>query len=133
MSLFLTTAFIVAVIILMLAVTYFLYYYNLRITCDNEPNYWCFSDWQCGSKSNPEPDPNKQFPAKYLYCNTGDFDFCSKPENATLPACICNLKGSKDGCLPEACTCQWGSSGSSPLGRCGHSYCSTGNVQACTG
>jgi hypothetical protein len=129
MSIFLTVLFIIAVIILMAAVTYFLYYYNLRITCDQDPNYWCFNDWQCARES----DPKKQFPAKTLYCNTGDFNFCSILSNQALPACVCNLGRTSDGCLPDLCTCEWGSSGTSPLGACGAGYCSAGNVQACTG
>lgn len=128
MSVALTVIFILAAIILIIAMTFFLYEYNQKYTCEANPNYWCFNDWTCYN----EQDENRKHPAKYLYCgHSADPNYCKDPANANHPACICNLAKGKNGCLPRECICEWSSGGTLNLGTCGHMYCNNGDTVNC--
>ena len=130
-SIVLTVVFIIAVVLLVIAITYFLYSFKQYSDCNNEPNYWCFNDWTCNT---PSPDDKDIHPAKYLYCNPGstptNFGYCLDPANANQPACMCNIARTQT-CIPKECTCQWNNSGSGPIGPCGGKFCSPANTQLC--
>lgn len=42
---------------LLIAITYYLYLRNRLISCQNDPNIWCFNDWTC-NVSTPVGTPN---------------------------------------------------------------------------
>jgi len=131
-SLVFTVVFVIAVLLLVASITYFLYMYKQKSDCENEPNYWCFNDWICNTD-----DETKRYPAKKLYCNPGssvtDFNYCLDPANASQPACICNLARTGGQCIPKECTCTWGGNSTNPLGVCGNIYCTSTDSQFCSG
>lgn len=127
-QLVLTLGFVLSAVILGLAITYYIYWYYNKYSCDRYPNFWCFNDWRC----NGETEPRYQYPAKYLYCGLGNKDFCKDPVNKTHPACACNIALQENNCLPAACTCQWSQGGSGMnLGECGLEYCGNGDTANC--
>lgn len=132
MSLSVVGIFIVVSVLLLLALTFCLYYYFQWHSCQNYPNYWCWTDWQCFNESQPD----KQFPAQHVYsCQPGvvrDRNFCNKPENANALGCRCNLART-GGTVPPECGCQWGQGGTGNLGPCGSRFCSGGSVEHCGG
>lgn len=116
--------YVLASFLLLAAATYFIYYYNKALTCQLDPNYWCFGTWTCNTD-----DPQKRYPVKDIYCHgsNADDDYCSKPENKNKLACLCQPDA--NGIINPACTCTWGDGGNDPLpsDNCGNRYCSSSN------
>ena len=118
--------FFIGTILLLIGLTYFLYYYNLVNSCRNNPNYWCWIDWECPGES----DPARQFPAQAVYGCDGtrprDANYCvDAPPNT--PGCICSFV-TGDGEIPAGCTCEWNTS---EFGSCGQKYCNAVNTENC--
>lgn len=120
------TFFAIGTILVLISLTYFLYYYNLTNGCQDYDNYWCWTDWQCAGES----DPAKQYPAQTAYgCNgerVRNSDYCTNPPPNT-PGCTCSYSAG-DGDLPSGCTCLWDTS---QFGTCGYELCSNVNPSGC--
>ena len=134
MSLFFTISFVIAGLLLIIALSYVLYWYNQKYSCESYANYWCFNDWTCYGESDDPSNFRYKYPAKYLYCGqTTDPKFCQDPLNKAHPACSCNIGKEPNGCLPQACACVWNDPNSPlNLGDCGSAYCSNGDTTKCT-
>ncbi len=122
-----TIFFFVGVIYLLIALTYYLYNYNLLHSCRQYANIWCWTDWECSGES----DPAYQYPAENFYgCNgtrPRNAEYCTgAPPNT--PGCVCSFAAGTDGQLPPECTCEWDNS---QYGQCGSQLCSGADVANC--
>jgi len=120
-------SFFIGIVLLLLALTYYLYTYNLVHGCRQYPNVWCWTDWECSGES----EPARQYPAATFYGCDGtrprDTSYCVDAPPGT-PGCECSFASSPDGEMPPGCTCNW----DTPMyGECGRLLCNGGDVQNC--
>ena len=129
-------SFVIALIFLGVALTWWLYYYHLLSACAVNPNIWCWTDWTCPGDNIGD----YSCPSQSLYgCHPGvtrDEDFCLEG-GAGVGTAICNCKNSDD--VNSTCSCDWnaiGSAWTSDGGSCGTQYCTTdtsANLNNCQG
>lgn len=119
MSLGIMIAFIVMTIILLIALTIYLYFHKKLADCRSNPNYWCYKDWICNNDDGTTVKPAE----KFYGCEDGkkrDENFCDDPKNATSFACLCLSKYNNDPTKKSQCSCKW----NGQLKGCGNDYCS---------
>ena len=116
-------AFLVAAIIMLLSLTWWIYYRHLMTQCYLEPNIWCWTDWVC---LNNTPQ-GFTCPTQEVYnCKPGvlrDDNYCA-PGGAGEGTLGCNCNASGDSA--QTCLCAWNGAGSawvSDGGTCGTKYC----------
>lgn len=103
MSAWIMVGFVLAVIFVFFALTFYLYYYSQNFDCQNQINPWCWTDWQCKTGT---------FPAQDLYgCYPGvvrDANYCSTaptgPNGEPPRGCQCMPV---NGEFPSACQFGW--------------------------
>lgn len=97
-------SYVLAVIFVVLALTFYLYYYSQNFDCQNQINPWCWTDWQCKIGT---------LPAQDLYgCYPGvkrDADYCTNSANfgadgSPPRGCQCMPV---NGVFPSACQFNW--------------------------
>lgn len=116
----------ISFIILIIVLTILLHYYIRFDKCFTNPNYWCRTDYTCGTGD------TKTFPAQDIYgCKPGvvrDSNYCKNNPNAN--GCLCVPDPQTPHKLPDTCTCDWTSDN---LGDCAILYCEVpqGDVSKC--
>lgn len=120
MQVWLLVVMVIAIVFLLFAITFYLYWFSRNYNCDFNPNPWCWYDWRCIDASG-----NTTFPAQTLYgCGdngpgktypTRDANYC----NANPPPPGCRCMPDKDGNISPNCAFGWASPNqTSPLGPC---------------
>ena len=123
--------FFIAGVLVLVALTWWMYYYNLMSSCYLHPNLVCWTDWTC-----LKPGGGTSCPAQELYgCTPGttrDANYCSEGgAGVGTTACSCKYDGSNT--PPTGCDCAWNTGGTwtQSGGTCGTKYCTGGNTDNC--
>lgn len=114
-------AFFVSAIILLLSLTWWMYYRHTMTECYLDPNIWCWNDWVCLNGTSG----GYTCPAQEVYnCRPGvdrDDSYCEPGgDGVGTLGCKCRTGDA-------SCVCAWNGSGSawvSDGGTCGTKYCS---------
>lgn len=120
MEIWILIGYVIAVIFVLYALTFYLYYYNQNFDCQVEPNFWCWTDWTCLTEQHTRQNGTTKYPAQELYGCTPelipfrDANYCNNDGATINPGCEC--VPDTQGNFPPTCT-QFGFTGTG-LGTC---------------
>lgn len=115
MDVWIWVAYVIVVIYLLYALTFYLYYYSQNYDCRTNGNFWCWSDWTCADGSKPAQNLYGCFPNV-----TRGLDYCTNYVGTPPPGCQCMPI---NGEFPTGCTYEWNDN----LGHCSDLLRATGN------
>lgn len=107
--------FLIQLILLLVALSFYLYYLNKSIGCDQVTNIWCWDDWTCQAKGKGSTSPNSDNPC-YTSSNMPSCLFgLSNPQNPQGIATNCL---DDNNCFCDLTSQQWLNPCQGTTGKC---------------